>query len=80
MFHNIAYFCRIKSQKMQVQLYVSNQTSSDSFAMKDEIVGIPDDCVSVENFFSVLRQAVKEHYDSLWFNALKEWCVTLHIY
>ena len=64
-FHNIDYFCRINIKYMQVQPIISSHNSSDNAAMKDEVVGMPDDCVSVESFFSVLRQAVKEHYENL---------------
>ena len=51
---------------MQVQSDVSNQFFSVVPPMTDETVSMPDDCVSVESFFSILRQAVKEHWKNLW--------------
>lgn len=50
---------------MQVQPDISSKTSIGVPVVTDEIVGMPDDCVSVENFFSTLRQAVKDHYENL---------------
>ena len=65
-FHIIDYFCRINSKiNMQVQPDISTPNSTIAPAIDDEIVGMPDDCVSIDSFFSVLRQAVKEHYDNL---------------
>lgn len=50
---------------MQVQPDISSKTSMGVPVVTDEIVGMPDDCVSVESFFSTLRQAVKDHYENL---------------
>ena len=51
---------------MQVQSDVSNQIFSVVPPMTVETVSMPDDYVSVDSFFSVLRQAVKDHWDNLW--------------
>ena len=49
---------------MQVQTDILNHFFSDNSAMKNEIVGMPVDCVSIDSFFSILRQAVKKCYEN----------------
>ena len=58
-------FAESISRYMQVQPDISSKTSIGVPVVTDEIVGMPDDCVSVESFFSTLRQAVKDHYENL---------------